>query len=298
MSIEIPQDPHQHSLQTNAPAVEHPKGNVEDAEVIWITGASSGIGLALAQQYAGHNRVLILSGRNGQKLEEICTELNTKHTTTCAIPLVFDVLNSDESKIRESLEHISPKIDKVIVNAGNCEYVNMDAPDWGMFDRMIDTNFIGAINTIKAAFPLLKAAAKRHEEAPLANKKPHIIGVSSMVVHAPFTQAQAYGASKAAFSYFLSSLKLDLQSTNIDVTDVQPGFVKTPLTDKNNFPMPFLLTSEQAASIIYEKVDKRPHTLIFPKRLKWLLGIYHLTPNLWFKLMTPKPPTGNAQTIN
>lgn len=123
---------------------------------------------------------------------------------------------------------------------------------------------------------------------PLLHKSPkrgHIVGIVSQVVSAPFAQAEAYGASKAALSYFLDSLRIDL-ADSIDVTSVYPGFVKTPLTDKNHFAMPFIMPADEAAARIVEHIEERPNHYIFPKRLHWMLKISKVFPGVWQKVVS------------
>ena len=106
-----------------------------------------------------------------------------------------------------------------------------------------------------------------------------VVFVSSSATLLPFPRAEAYGASKAGIDYLAKTLRLDLKSENIDVTLIHPGFIKTPLTDKNDFPMPFLLSSQQAASRIYQGVSARKSYLHFPKRLTLTLKLLALFPD-------------------
>ncbi|MFT5811739.1 MAG: short-subunit dehydrogenase, partial [Rubritalea sp.] len=118
--------------------------------------------------------------------------------------------------------------------------------------------------------------------------RPHIVAIASLVTSAPFPRSEAYGASKAALQYFFDSLRHDLVADNIDVTVVNPGFIDTPLTQKNNFDMPFLMDVDQAANRIIKNIASRPRVYSFPKRLQGLLLISKLLPRVWQKMVSPK----------
>lgn len=241
-------------------------------ETILITGASSGIGRALAISLAEHNIVIAL-GRNGAKLGEMASGSDNIH------PLIFDV--SDATAIHElerKLQQLVPHIDRIILNAGDCRYLEPEHLEWSHFDRMMDVNFFGWINVLRASMPLLEKS-----------QHPHVIGVASQVVFAPFSRASAYGASKAAAAYFLKSLALDIAYKNIDTSVIYPGFIDTPLTQKNDFAMPFLMSVESATERMLGAIAQRKREYIFPKRLKWLLNVSKIAPNFWFHKMTWYP---------
>lgn len=243
-------------------------------EVIWITGASSGIGRALALAVARAGAVVIASGRNEQSLAELQAQHDHIH------PLVYDVTDAAAADAtRRRLQEISPVLHRVVMNAGNCEYLDISDPDWSMLGRIMAINYQGAVNTLEVALPLLRQ---------LSGTRGHIIGVASQSTFAPFPRAEVYGASKAALTYMLNALRLDLKPCNIDVSVVNPGFVKTPLTDKNDFPMPFLITPQQAAERMLEGIVKRRRQIDFPRRLKWLLKLMCCVPSVWYDLIGPR----------
>lgn len=240
-------------------------------ETIWITGGSSGIGYALVEKLAEHNRVIV-SARNESKLREMADKFPNVSV------VVFDVSDKTQiGRVTSELSQITPHIDRAILNAGHCEYLDIDQPDWDIMERMIAVNFFGMVNSLQACLPLLKNASH-----------PHLIGVSSQVIAAPFTQAEGYGASKAAIQYWLESLRIDLLKLNIDVTSIMPGFVDTPLTQKNTFNMPFIMNAEQAAIRIIDAIDNRVLNCAFPKRLSVMLWLARKMPRFWLKLQQPK----------
>lgn len=236
---------------------------------IWLTGASSGIGHSLAIQLANQNHKVLVSARSDDALQELaCLYPNI-------IPVPFDVTDKQQiPTVRTELLKHTAQLDQIIINAGNCEYLDINHPDWSMMERIMSVNFFGMINTLDVAMPLLGRGS-------------HIVGVVSLATLLPFPKAEAYGSSKAAAQYFLDSLRVDLRQHDIDVTVVNPGFVKTPLTDKNDFSMPFLMSSEQAAQRICKAIDKRPRQYDFPSRLYWLLSTIALFPKLWSNRLAP-----------
>ena len=247
---------------------------MSQSEIIWVTGASTGIGRALAEQFAQQGHRVIASARSLSKLEQPAGE-----NLSASIHLLpCDVV--DKVSLQQAAQHIQDKfghIDKVIVNAGTCEYFSIKNPDWEMMRRVMEVNYFGAINTIEVALPLLRQSP--HNQSP--HNQGHIVALASMATDVAFPRAQAYGGSKAALKYFFESLRVDLAVEKIAVTVVQPGFVATPLTAKNDFLMPFMISAEQAANTIIAKLNRKPFLIRFPRRLSWLLAIMSRLPSLW-----------------
>lgn len=235
-------------------------------QTILITGATSGIGLSLFKHYVRRGDKVIACGRDSAKL----ALLSTQAYKTC----LFDLNNPDD--IEQQLKSLG-ELDIVILNAGDCRYID-DAKnfDGKLFADIITTNLTSLGWLLQMTLPKL-------------NNGGQLVLVSSSATILPFPRSEAYGASKAGMDYLANSLRLDLMEHNIDVTLVHPGFVKTPLTDKNDFNMPFLMTSNEAASRIIIGIDKRKHYLHFPKRLTLLLRlISHLPSSIWQKIITRK----------
>ena len=231
---------------------------------VLITGATSGIGKSLAELYAGRGHSVYACGRNQEKLNELAQHGGIE-------ALQFDQLNTSE--VKSVLANLDP-IDIAILNAGDCEYIddalNFDAD---LFKRVIDINLTSVGSLLQQILPQLN---RETDTAQLV-----LVGSSASMV--PFTRAQAYGASKAGIAYLADSLYIDLQPHNIDVSLVLPGFIKTPLTDKNDFSMPFLMTSDEAAERIYQGIEKRQRHIAFPKRLIWSLRAAKCLPAKWWR---------------
>lgn len=239
-------------------------------KICWVTGAGSGIGKAMAARLAAQGHRVYISGRDAAKLEDAASSIKGE-----IIPLPCDV--SDDKAMAGLLFDMGiPYLDLVILNAGTCEYIDMPLLDVSKCRRVFDTNYFGVVNSCIAALPLLKRA-----------ERPQIVGIGSLSSLLGLPRAEAYGASKAAMSYFLDSLRTDLDR-QIDVTVVYPGFIRTPMTDRNDFPMPFLMAPEDAADIILSRMEKRPLRIVFPGRLYWLLRLMNLFSGLWYQWIGPR----------
>lgn len=236
------------------------------AKTILITGGTSGIGLALFNKYVANGDKVIVCGRDQKKL----ALLSDRAFKTC----LFD-LNNPEA-IESQLQHIG-ELDMVILNAGDCRYIDSAKQfDGKLFTDIISTNLSSLGWLLQFTLPQI-------------NRGGQVVFVSSSATILPFPRSEAYGASKAGMDYLANSLRLDLLKEDIAVTLVHPGFVKTPLTDKNNFSMPFLITSEEAASRIVEGVKKRKQYLHFPKRLTLALKLFSFIPSsIWQAIILRK----------
>lgn len=234
---------------------------------IWVTGASMGIGAAVARLLLEQGCELVISARGNSALQTLVDEFPER-----CFPLVLDVADSTtNAAAADFLRSKLGYLDSVIVNAGTCEYSDVQNFSAAMIERVMAVNVMGAANTIEVALPLLRAAPNPGQ----------IVGVSSMATVLPMPRSEAYGASKAALEYLLSSLRVDLAAEHVAVSIVRPGFVKTPLTERNDFPMPFLQTPEQAAHAIVSGMWKRKLLIRFPWPLVTIMGFVSLLPESW-----------------
>jgi len=230
---------------------------------VLITGATSGIGLALVELYHSRGDKVIACGRDKEKL----LALEHSATQTC----LFDM--TDEFSVDNAAKNIK-SIDVLILNAGDCKYIddviNFDSKS---FSQIISTN-LTSLGCLLANF------------LPKISKGGQVVFVSSSATILPFPRSEAYGASKAGVDYLANSLRIDLKKHHIDVTLVHPGFVSTPLTHKNTFNMPFIITSEEAAIRMVKGIEQRKDYLHFPKRLTVLLKLFSWLPSpLWSKII-------------
>ena len=235
-------------------------------KTIWLTGASSGIGLSVLKKLLEANAKVVVTGRNLKDLEALQEKYPGR------IQFLYCDL-SDQASIADlkgELHSRFESLDYVILNAGICEYVDVDAMDIALYNRVMQVNFLAAVECSMIALPLLKKA----------QQKSQLIFVSSLVTMLPFTRSQAYGASKAALNYYADSLRVDLKG-EVDVSVVQPGFVDTPLTQKNDFPMPFLINADEAADNILSVLRSRKASVAFPKRFYYVLKLLSISPAFW-----------------
>lgn len=223
-------------------------------KTLLITGATSGIGKALALHAAEKGYQVIACGRNQGVLDELASKPNIK-------PLKFDVTSLEDAK--QALHNV--KCDVAILNAGTCEYVDIDEFESDMFRRVFEPNFFGVVHCVEALIPSLKRGNK-------------LVIVDSMARLLPFTRSQAYGASKAALHYFTKSLEVDLHDRGIKVQAVSPGFVETPLTDKNDFDMPMKITATEAAESMLKGIETDKQTVFFPRMFGLILRFMHILP--------------------
>ena len=233
---------------------------------IWLTGASSGIGEALALELGRRGARLALSARRGEVLESLVHRIKSAGGDARAFPVdVTDIeaLKTTQQAIRSELG----PIDILIANAGTHIFSVPENFDSAEYLFLMDTNYGGMLRAIEAALPDM-----------LCRGKGEIVGMASLAGFRGLPRAAAYGASKAAMIHFLESIRFHLKYNNIGVTIVNPGFVKTPLTDKNDFFMPFLTSPEKAARIICDGIERGRKEISFPIPFNWLLKLMRILP--------------------
>ncbi len=230
---------------------------------ILITGATSGIGRQLALDYHAEGHEVWALGRKRALLEE----LDEAGLLTGELDLLDREATLRWFKQMQSL-------DLAILSAGSCEYINMPDFDSALVARVMRVNVESLANSIEALLPALRAGSR-----------PHLVAIGSSAAYTPLPRAEAYGASKAAVAYLIDTLRITMRSEKIDVSLVCPGFVKTPLTDRNDFPMPFLISTEEASRAIRKGINLRKPEIHFPKRLTLSLkALSLLPPSVWLRL--------------
>jgi len=239
--------------------------------VVWITGASTGIGKSLALKFAKEGWNVAISARR----ENLLNEIVESNKNIKSFPL--DVNNSEDCletfrKIRETFKDI----ELCVFCTGIHDPKSEKEFNLVKIRKIMETNFFGTINSINAVYEYFK------------NKKSgHISIVSSVAGYRGLPAAGAYCASKSALTSFSESLFFDLKRYGVRVSVVSPGFIKTPMTDKNDFPMPMIKTPEFAADEMFEGMTKKTNFEIhFPKTFTRLMKILKFIPsNLYFKLL-------------
>ena len=240
-------------------------------KVIWITGASSGIGKALALKFANENWSVAISARR----ENILKEISESHENIKSFPL--DV--TDQAKCKEVFEQIKSHygdVDICFFSTGTWNPKKEKDIDVEQIENVFKVNFFGTVNSIKAVEEYFK------------NKNSGIITiVSSIAGYRGLPNSTGYGPSKSALNNLAESLYFDFGRHNVRVCLVSPGFIKTPMTDKNDFKMPFLKSTEYAAEKIYDGlINKNVFEIHFPKSLTLILKLFGLLPSkIYFYLV-------------
>lgn len=236
----------------------HPKN-------IIITGASSGLGKALAIEYADKDTNLFLIGRNQARLCIVANKCRSKGAN-----VFYNVLNvKNRNKVKEWIEKIDKQytIDLLIANAGISGGTSKGNEEEKQIYDIFDTNIYGVLNAITPVIPIMKQ-----------QKFGQIAIISSMASFRGMPSAPSYSSTKACIRNYGEALYCDLKKYNINVSTVCPGFIKTPLTEKNNFIMPFKIDSERAAIIIKNGLEKKKKIIIFPKLLYYLMKFVNCLP--------------------
>ncbi len=219
---------------------------------IVITGASSGLGAALALHYAGPGIDLLLAGRNGERLERIADQARAKGAQVDYICL--DIRDQDALSAWLMDRDRAKPIDLVIANAGISGGPRDGLEQATQIDEIYAVNVTGVMNTI---LPLLPRMVARHHG--------QIAIMSSLAGFAPWPGAPAYAASKAAVRIHGLALRTALRQTGVSVSVICPGFIDTPMTAVNPYPMPWMMGANHAAKIIAKGLFNRRALITFPK---------------------------------
>ena len=240
-------------------------------KTIWITGGSTGIGKALAIKFANEGWNVAISARRIELLDE----LSTKYENISSFQL--DV--TDKSKCKEVFSNIKDKYENVDIcffSTGTWDPKKEKDIDVEQMEEVFRVNFFGTVNSIKAVEKYFKE-----------RKKGIITIVSSIAGYRGLPNSTGYGPSKSALNNLAESLYFDFKRSNVRICLVSPGFIKTPMTDKNDFKMPFLKTTEYAAEKIYDGlINKNVFEIHFPKSLTLILKLFSLLPSkIYFSLV-------------
>jgi NADP-dependent 3-hydroxy acid dehydrogenase YdfG len=233
---------------------------------VLITGASSGIGRALAIEYARRGVHVVVAARREAELVSLCDEI--KASGGRASHAVCDVSDAQAAHgIAKRAHEILGSLDMIVANAGFGAPTHATRLKIDDLVRTIDVNVRGAMATLVGAIPIM-----------LEQKHGQLVGVSSIAGRRALPGSSDYCASKAALSTFLEGLRIDLAPTGLRVTDVQPGFVETPMTEKNDFPMPFIWDAPRAARHLADRLERAPNMIAFPPPLRILSRLSQLVP--------------------
>ncbi len=250
---------------------------MRDPRHIVITGASSGLGAALAEQYAASGITVSLQGRDIERLEQVAEKAERRgaHATIAAL----DVTDGKGMKAwLDSCEDMRP-IDLVIANAGISGGTGEGQESEQQAHAIFDTNVTGVLNTLHPVIP-----------AMLERQQGQIAIMSSLASFLGAAGAPAYCASKAAVRVYGEALRGVLKPQGVKVNVICPGFVKTPMTDVNSFPMPFLMSAERAAAIIQRGLADDEPRIAFPWALYAAVRLLNIAPAALTRLVTERLP--------
>lgn len=221
-----------------------------------VTGASSGIGAALSRRLARRGYEVWLAARRLPELEALAASIADDGGV--AHPWVLDVSKPEATEASVAkLDADVNGLDLVVANAGvGGGQVPVARQKFGEVRSVFETNLLGSIATLLAVVPGM-----------VSRGRGHLVGVSSLAAETPLPTAADYGASKAGFSFFLECAAADLIPRGVSVTIVHPGFVKSPLTDRNKFEMPFIVELDRAADIIDRAIQDKRRMCRFPLAL-------------------------------
>lgn len=252
---------------------------------IWITGGGSGIGRAVALQLASQGNTVVISGRSESKLDDVKNHFHETHQGPGEIlTLPFDVARDNRVEgVKSALAYLLGGLDIAIFSAGVAEYVNNGELNTEVFRRTFDTNLMGVVNATQIALSLFD----QYRETDSGSNKPQLVAISSLSTVTGLPRAEAYGASKAALDYFYDALSIDIAHKGIDVGVVQPGFIHTPMTQQNDFAMPFVMSAEEAAERVIKAVATRRRLYRFPKRLYFTIKLSRTFSWLWYGYIAP-----------
>ncbi len=245
---------------------------IENQKKVWITGASSGIGKAVAEKFAKENWKVAISARREELLNEMA-----KNKNIFAYPT--DVTNQD--KIQETFNKILQdfgSIDLCIFSSGTYERKSEKGLNVDNIKKVMEVNFLGVVSCVKAV-----------QEYFQIKKSGHISIVSSPVGYRGLPKSSGYTASKASLNNFTQGIYFDFKRFDVRVTLISPGFIKTALTDKNEFKMPFLKNTSYAAEKIYDGlINKKAFEIIFPPPIALIYKIFQILPNMVYNFLINK----------
>ena len=236
-------------------------------QITVITGASSGIGAALAERCAERGDTVVLMARRMDALQTVEARIHAAGGQAHAIAVdVTQPTMIDEAFKRVTAE-IGP-VDCLVINAGIGDPTPATKFDADRFRQIIDVNLTGPAYCLQAVLPSM-----------LERGVGQIVGIGSLAGYRGLPGSGAYCASKAGIASLFESLRLELRHHKVDVTLICPGFIRTPLTERNRFPMPFLLELDDASRRIHRAILRKDSEYSFPWQLSWAIRLARFLPN-------------------
>ncbi len=244
---------------------------MEDKKIIWITGASSGIGKSLAIKFAENGWIVAASARR----ENLLNELKQINQNIYPFPLDVTEIENCKTVAKKILEQFK-NIDICVFGTGMHDPKSEKKFNLKKIREIMEVNYFGTMNSINSIYEYFSE-----------KKSGQISIISSVAGYRGLPAAGAYCASKAALTSFAESLNFDMLKKNVRVSLISPGFIKTPMTDQNDFPMPMIKSPEFAANEIYKGLTiKKTFEIHFPKAFTYFLKFLQILPSsMYFKLV-------------
>jgi short-subunit dehydrogenase len=256
-----------------APHLPAPR-SAAPVRAVFITGASSGIGAALARHYAAQGATLGLAARRLDALEAVVGALPGKHH-------VYPLDVSNAAALASAANDFMARVgapDIVIANAGiSVGTLTQESSDNRAFQRVMETNVLGMVHTFQ---PFMQTMQRRGSG--------RLVGIASVAGIRGLPGAGAYSASKAAAIAYLESLRVELRSSGVKVVTIAPGYIRTPMTDANNYAMPFMLEADEAAQRFAKAIAIGKSYAVIPWQMGIVAKLMRLLPNCIFDRLAAK----------
>jgi NAD(P)-dependent dehydrogenase (short-subunit alcohol dehydrogenase family) len=249
----------------------------DNSGVVWITGAGKGIGRAVALKFAASGRIVAASARTREDLDSLAAEASGGRI----VPYPLDITDAAAAKSTvAAIERDLGPIGVAMLNAGTYIPEHAEGFDLGAFEKVVNTNLIGTAKSFSAIIgPMLERG------------RGQIAFVASVAGFRGLPSGGAYGATKAALINLAESLAPEMKEKGVTMTLINPGFVDTPLTRKNPFPMPFLIEPDEAAERIVRGLDRGTFEVIFPTRMMIAMKLLRVLPYWAFFAITKRMVT-------
>lgn len=239
-----------------------------------ITGASAGIGEALARELAARGHELALLARRGDLLDALSAELRARGSRVAVAACDVTDAAAVHAAVQKTEQELGGPFDLAVANAGVSIHVHASEFDLAAVEQIFRVNVLGLFYLFDAVMPSM-----------LERRSGRFVGVASVAGHRGLPGAGPYSASKAAVQTFLESARIDLKPHGVGVTVVNPGFVETAMTKKNRFRMPFLMSAGDAAVIIADGIEQGRRVVEFPRPMSLLTRTLRLVPDALYERM-------------
>lgn len=234
--------------------------------VAFVTGASSGLGRGIARRLARDGTAVALAARRADQLEAAAETIREDGGRALVCPCDVTRRADVRAAVERTERELGP-IDLLVANAGVSVMTEPDSLDAEEVERVMRVNFFGAVYCVEAVLPGM-----------LERRRGHLVAVGSLAGYGGIRRTASYSASKGALHNFFESLRADLHGSPVDVTVITPGYVDTPMTERNDHPMPFLVDPDDAVERMVEAIRRRKRLLAFPRPLSTLVWLGQLFP--------------------